>query len=64
MRKKIKRTFILKYSVLLCLTAAAWYLLTAGEGRHAAVCFFKNIETMKTEQTSEVSTRTRLRYVK
>lgn len=64
MRKKIKRTFILKYSVLLYLTAAAWYLLTAGEGRHAAVSFFKNMETVKTEQTSEVSTSTRFRYEK
>ncbi len=61
MGKQIKRTFILKYSILLYLTAAAWYLLTAGEGLHAAVSFFKNLETV---QTSEFPAGMQFRYEK
>lgn len=45
MKRRRNKTTIFKYRVLQYMTVAAWCLLIAGGGIHAALSFFKNMET-------------------
>lgn len=61
MGKRNKRGLIFRYIEFVCIAAAAWTLLKAGGGFHAALSFFKNMET---EESRKAFTSTGFRYDK
>ncbi|MCI9492790.1 MAG: hypothetical protein HFH42_06665 [Lachnospiraceae bacterium] len=53
MGKQNKNSLILRYIALFCITAAAWVLLKAGGGFHAALSFLKNMEIEEVYNSSK-----------
>lgn len=62
MWNRIRKEFILKYSVVFCLAVAAWVLLKMGGGFHAALSFLKNMEIDMESQSGETESFTSMDF--